>query len=39
MTNKTSNQKERTKLGAEGIAWLCFALLILAFGLYISHLV
>lgn len=34
----TKNRSERTKFGAENIAWLCFALLLLAFGLYISHL-
>ena len=38
MANKT-HKPNTPKLGAEGIAWLCFALLILAFGLYISHLV
>lgn len=26
------------RVGAESIAWLCFALLMLIFGLYLSHL-
>lgn len=36
MTNKI-NKPNISK--AEGIAWMCFALLILTFSLYISHLV
>ncbi len=40
MTNKASlvNKFRKFIPGAEGVAWICFAMLIFAFSLYISHL-